>query len=55
MMCLSSVVFDFEKIRIEACNNFFDYCDSISGDILDHTDVKNYLYIEAITTFYHTV
>ena len=42
VLCLSSVVFNFETIRIEACNNFFDYCDSISGDVLDHNEVKNY-------------
>ena len=41
VFCFSSEVFDKGKFQIEACNNFFDYCDSISDEELDRNDAQN--------------
>ena len=37
-MCFSAALFDKKKMQSEACNNFFDYCDSIGDDDFDHND-----------------
>ena len=41
VLCFSPEVFDKGKFQIEACNNFFDYCDSISDEEFDGNDAQN--------------
>ena len=41
VVCISSSMFGKNKLQSEACNDFFDYCDSISNNESSHNDVQN--------------
>ena len=40
VVCISASMFGKNKFQSEACNNFFDYCDSISNNESSHNDVQ---------------
>ena len=40
IICFTAVLLDKKKIQSEACNNFFDYCDSIGNDDFSHDNLN---------------